>query len=106
MGVLHQPHSVNRKMKRVSRLVILPDYQGIGIGYKFLCAVGKMYTEQGWTFTIGTSAKNLIHKLKQSDEWFMFHLGTHSRSKSINAKIDRDRSSLREVKTASFKYRG
>lgn len=26
---------LNKKIKRVSRLVILPDYQGIGLGTKF-----------------------------------------------------------------------
>ena len=36
MGVLHQPHGINKKIKRVCRLVVLPDYQGIGIATRFL----------------------------------------------------------------------
>lgn len=45
-AVLHQPHPINTKLKRVSRLVILPDYQGIGLGTKFLNEVAKIYIEQ------------------------------------------------------------
>ena len=47
MGVLHQPHGKNAKLKRVSRLVVLPDYQGIGIGYLFLTEIAKQYVSQG-----------------------------------------------------------
>ena len=74
MGVLHQPHGKNRKIKRVSRLVVLPDFQGIGIGYAFLNKIGEIYTNEGWTFTIVTSAKNLIWKLANSNEWTMKRL--------------------------------
>ena len=106
MGVLHQPHGSNSKLKRVSRLVILPDYQGIGIGYKFLCAVAKMYADQGWTFTIVTSAKNLIYKLSNSPNWAMVRL-SYNRCSSVRSSIDYKRASMRDkCKTASFRYRG
>lgn len=45
-AVLHQPHPINKKLKRVSRLVILPDYQGIGLGTKFLNEIAKIYIKQ------------------------------------------------------------
>ena len=64
-AVLHQPHSINKKIKRVSRLVILPDYQGIGLGTKFLNEIAKMYINDGYDFSIITSAKNLINALKK-----------------------------------------
>ena len=47
MGVLHQPHGVNKKIKRVCRLVVLPDYQGVGIATRFLKAIAEHYTKQG-----------------------------------------------------------
>lgn len=64
MGILHQP-STNKKLKRVSRLVILSDYQGIGLGTKFLNKMAKIYSDLGWDFSIITSAKNLIHALRK-----------------------------------------
>lgn len=106
MGVLHQPHGTNKKLKRVSRLVILPDYQGIGLGYKFLTAIAKQYTDEGWTFSIVTSAKNLIQKLDKSPKWRMHRLSVSNCSSSKSA-IDYQRSSMRNLcKTAGFKYRG
>ena len=105
MGVLHQPHSMNAKLKRASRLVVLPDYQGIGIGGKFLDIIAQYYTKQGFDFTIVTSAKNLIMKLSKSDDWSMYRLGTNKSSTSTKA-IDHKRSSIRDLcKTAGFKYK-
>lgn len=105
MGVLHQPHGVNKKIKRVSRLVILPDYQGIGIGYKFLCSVAKMYAKQGYTFSIVTSAKNLIVKLSKSQNWKMIRL-SYNKCSSIKSSIDYKRASMRDkCKTASFQFK-
>lgn len=105
MGVLHQPHGVNRKLKRVSRMVILPDYQGIGIGYRFLCTVAKEYIKYGYTFSIVTSAKNLIFKLSRSPLWQMRRL-SYNKCSSKKSAIDFNRASKRDkCKTASFVYK-
>ena len=42
-------------MKRIHRLVILPEYQGIGIGIKFLSEIASLYTN----IYITTSLKSL-----------------------------------------------
>lgn len=70
-GVIHQPHAKNGKIKRCTRLVILPDYQGIGLGKKFLQTVADYYTAQGYDFSICTSARNLIYALKRDDGWLL-----------------------------------
>nr|DAU66708.1 MAG TPA: acetyltransferase domain containing protein [Caudoviricetes sp.] len=103
-GILHQPHGVNKKIKRVSRIVILPDYQGIGLGYKFLNFLAKYYSEQGYDFSIVTSAKNFIYKLYNSPKWQLRRLG-FSKNSSTKSKIDYNRKSMRtKCKTASFFY--
>lgn len=105
MGVLHQPHGINKKLKRVSRLVILPDYQGIGLGTRFLNLVGDYYKANGYDFTIVTSAKNMISALRRSDKWAMTRYCVN-RNNSPKSIIDYKRSSMRtECKTAAFKYR-
>ena len=105
MGVLHQPHGRNPKIKRVSRLVVLPDYQGIGLGYKFLNVIAEHYTKQGFDFSIVTSAKNLACKLASSEKWTCINVGLHSFSRNKSA-IDYKRKSLRSrTKTASFYYK-
>lgn len=107
MGVLHQPHWKSR-LKRVSRLVVLPDYQGIGLGYKFLKVIADYYKVQGYDFGIVTSAKNFVMKLYHSSEWTMTRLGKNDNNKSPEtSKIDAGRKSMRtKCITASFKYRG
>ena len=103
-AVLHQPHGVNKKIKRVSRIVILPDYQGIGLGYKFLCVIAKHYSSLGFDFSIVTSAKNFIKKLDKSNEWQLRRIGANKCS-STKSAIDYKRESMRsKCKTASFFY--
>ena len=102
-AVLHQPHPTNTKIKRCSRIVILPDYQGIGLGYKFLNVVAEQYTRKGYDFSIITSARNFIFRLSKSKKWVMTRLSKSRRATS--GTIDRYRKSLRtNCKTASFFY--
>ena len=102
--MLHQPHGKNKKIKRVSRLVILPDYQGIGLGTKFLDIVAQHYSDLGFDFTIVTSARNMIHALNNSDKWVMTRWNKE-RCDNKNSKIDYMRPSIRKVKTGAFKWK-
>lgn len=104
MAILHQPHSINKKIKRVSRLVILPDYQGIGLGTKFLNFIAEYYKKQNYDFCIITSAKNLISSLKKSNKWCLSGYNTKRICKSKTAKIDNHRK-LRNCNTATFFFK-
>lgn len=68
--MLHRPHNKILNLKGIHRLVILPDYQGIGIGTKFLNIVAEYYEQQGFEISMVTSAKNMISALYKSDKWF------------------------------------
>lgn len=106
MGVLHQPHGKRRNIKRCSRLVILPDYQGIGLGTKFLNFIAQKYVDEGFQFSIVTSAKNMIFALNKSEKWKMIRWSNNHCS-SIKSGIDYQRTSIRtNCKTASFFYKG
>lgn len=86
--------------------MILPDYQGIGLGYKFLNVVAKHYSDMNYDVTIVTSAKNMIYKLKSVNDWGCIR---YSANKCLSKKsvIDYKRSSVRSnCKTASFMYKG
>lgn len=69
LGVLHQPTRQRLPLKRVTRLVVLPDYQGIGIGRAFLDAIADLYMQEGFMFEIKTSARNLISSLRNDPTW-------------------------------------
>lgn len=104
-AVLHQPHSKIKNLKRCSRIVILPDYQGIGLGTKFISIIAEHYKAQGYKFSIVTSAKNMICALRKNPKWRMIRYGVNNSSSSKNA-IDYKRSSMRSnCKTASFMYK-
>lgn len=86
-------------------MVILPDYQGIGLGYKFLTFIADMYTKNGYDFSIVTSAKNLIMKLYNSDKWIGQRISINKRSNSKNAREYKRKSIRNKCKTASFFYK-
>lgn len=74
LSVLPQPSKV-KGLKRVHRLVVLPDYQGVGFGIKFLNEVGYIYKKDKWRFIINTTAPSLIYALKNNKLWNCHHFG-------------------------------
>ena len=104
IAVLHQPNK-NPRIKRVTRLVVHPDYQGIGIGCKFLNFVANLYAKENYDFSIVTSAKNLICALQRDSRWIMIRYGVNNCS-SKKSEIDYNRKTIRRTcKTASFFYK-
>ena len=95
-------HPRVRNGKRVHRLVVLPDYQGIGIGTKFLDIIAERYKESGFEMYIKTSAINVIQSLNRNDRWKLntFALQKFSVSNKLNKTARYDN------KTASFRYIG
>jgi GNAT superfamily N-acetyltransferase len=66
------------KYCRVSRLVVLPDYQGIGVGKQLLNFIGELYTSQTkMPFYILTSNPQIIHG--NLSNWKVTRLGIASR---------------------------
>lgn len=105
LGVLHRPNHTNLKLKGVTRLVILPDYQGIGLGGAFLEKIAKEYVANGWDFIIRTSAKNLITKLYKDKKWIMYDCSIQKRPKTGSIE-SRSKAFRDKNKAASFKFVG
>ena len=69
-SVLQLP--MQKGKKRVHRLVVLPDYQGIGVGTKFLTQVAKLIVDEYLCeFLITTSTPALVGALKNNDHWIL-----------------------------------
>jgi ABC-type Mn2+/Zn2+ transport system ATPase subunit/GNAT superfamily N-acetyltransferase len=82
ISVMHFPHAIVKNIKKVHRLVVLPDYQGIGIGIKLLNEIGIYYKKQKQRFNIVSSSPSLINALKKSNKWICTRSGrTKSQSK-------------------------
>jgi GNAT superfamily N-acetyltransferase len=92
------------KYYRVSRLVVLPDYQGIGVGKKFLNFIAELYTSQTkMPFYILTSNPQIIRGSNQN--WKIARFGHASRGKGDTRINNEIRSSLsRNRITVSLKY--
>lgn len=104
LAYMHQPHSETRNIKRVSRLVVLPDYQGIGLGTMYLESVGRAILKEGFEYRLVTSAKNLIFALSKRKGWIAKRVGvTHQ---TVNNHIIGFKSARTKAKTASFKFTG
>jgi GNAT superfamily N-acetyltransferase len=93
---------------RVSRLVVLPDYQGIGLGTRLLNFIAELYTSQTkMPFYILTSNPQIIRGMNRGNthNWKVTRFGHASKGKG-NTKInDGLRSSLsRKRITVSLQY--
>lgn len=49
-GILHRPHAKAKNIKGVSRVVTLPDYQGLGLAFTLLETLGAAYKAVGMRF--------------------------------------------------------
>jgi len=110
-SILHFPHPKVSNFKRIHRIVVKPDYQGIGLGGKFMSVLAKQYVEDGFRIRLVTSSPNFIHGLKHSKNWIMVRKPSRvsispSKHKNITAGIKAVRKGLSvERLTASFEYR-
>jgi len=106
-GVLHFPHPKSKIIKKESRLVCLPDYQGFGFGNRLSELVGEDLRKQGFRFLSVTSHPAMIAHRARSRLWKMkrapsrvMALGKSSKLKAFSNTISTNRL------TASFEYLG
>jgi GNAT superfamily N-acetyltransferase len=55
--------------RRISRLVTLPDYQGIGVGTRVAETVAQTYTQRGLRLSITASHPGLLAHCRRSNHW-------------------------------------
>jgi ABC-type lipoprotein export system ATPase subunit len=103
ISILHFPHPKVKNMKKVHRLVILPDYQGVGIGLRLLNEIGKVYKHEQQRFNIVTSAPSLINALKKSNEWIATRF-SRTASQSKGTTVGNMQTSSNRI-TASFELK-
>lgn len=82
-AVLHFPHPTVKNMKKVTRLVTLPDYQGLGIGTKLLNFVAEIF-KKDYRFTITTSTPALVQSFRNSKRWRLLNFGRKKSHGGLN----------------------
>ena len=90
------------KYWRVSRLVVLPDYQGIGIGTRFLTAIAEYWTAKTDLPLFITTSNPQLRNINRKSRWHLTRIG-HVSGKWIGRKDLYNTLSKRRI-TFSFKY--
>lgn len=76
-GIIQFP--MRKGWKRVHRLVVLPDYQGVGIGTLFQNNIAKRYIDNGFNVNCTTTTPALVGSMRRDKQWGLVRFG---RSKS------------------------
>lgn len=102
------PHPKLKNHWREHRTIILPDYQGIGLGHMLSNNVAELLKKDGKGFLSTSSNPAFINSRKRDDKWIITRVGRTSRgSKSglIQNKNVKNSTSSNRI-TVSFRYVG
>jgi len=61
--------------KRGHRLVVHPDYQGVGIGTRFQKAVAQILYDEGFVVICTTTTPALVNALRADKDWCLYRFG-------------------------------
>jgi len=119
MGILPMPSGTIKDAYRVSRLVVLPDFQGLGVGIKILNFFGSMYKKDNKTLYIKTSNPSLFKGMIRNKEyWTLINESNNvDKLKETNRKLKEQKQKglidffggikyFKESITKSYKYTG
>ena len=119
MGILPMPSGTIQNAFRVSRLVVLPDFQGLGVGMKILNFFGAIYKKDGKTLYIKTSNPSLFKgMIRNTQHWDLINESNDvEKLKETNRKLKEQKDQglidffggikyFKESVTKSYKYIG
>lgn len=69
IAVLPFPNGSFKNAFRGSRTVVLPDFQGLGIGNQLSCYIASLYKKLGYSYYVRTSNPALVNARKNSNVW-------------------------------------
>ena len=101
-GVIHFPHHYIKNLKKISRLVVLPDFQGFGFGKILSNFVGEFYVSKGFDLRISTSNPSIIYSFNRDKNWICTFQG-HVYKCVCKSKIS-SKNSRKKILT-TFKYK-
>lgn len=88
------------------RIVVLPDYQGIGIAKFMLNNIGEYYKKKGFDFRLKTSSIAMKKALEHNINWIGISMG-QGKNRNPNGGLKTLNKTLSNKRiTFSFKYNG
>lgn len=109
IGILPFPHGHIKNGFRISRIVVLPDFQGLGLGFKICDYFGGLYKSNNSTLYIKTSNPALFFVFNKSKNWLLcseFKKEDLNSDKLQRMKEANDTGGFRNAITKSYKYIG
>lgn len=103
-AVMPLVHGKLKNAKRISRIVTLPDFQGIGLAGQFLDAIGGALKAQGYSLYITTSHPAMVRALNARNTWTMVR--PPSRVSKAGPRSNPGLQTSRGRLTTSFRYAG
>lgn len=105
-SILPFPHPAKKNYWKEHRTVVLPDYQGVGLGHYLSNTVADIVKSENKGFISTTSNPAFIASRRKDPKWAMTRLGrTSSGSGRIQNKYKPGSTSNNRI-TASFEYIG
>lgn len=98
------PHPHLKNAWRAHRTVVLPDYQGLGIGNRLGEAIGDIMLADGKRYISTTSHPSMVHHRLRSQLWRLTRKPSRISKQSATSKHKKSASNKRL--TASFEYVG
>lgn len=108
-SILPFPHPHLKHARKEHRVVVLPDYQGIGIGTRMTDFLAQMYKDNGYSYLCVTSNPAFIHARCKSPKWIVTRKLSRTGLGSATGKIQnfkKKKSTSFARMTVSFKYKG
>lgn len=91
--------------RRISRLVVMPEFQGIGIGTKFISAVAAHYRRQLYDVYANMRHAALVSALSRSPDWIFLHENRAGRTVGYLCDDGTRSRSVDNRKTYTFRFR-
>lgn len=99
------PVITKKNHRRFTRIVTLPDYQGMGIGMKVVAAVASLHREEGLRINVTSSHPALIRHCKHSPLWKTVNVKKTGSSPRNRMRLEKYRGSAGRA-VVSFEFVG
>jgi GNAT superfamily N-acetyltransferase len=99
------PVITKKNHRRFTRIVTLPDYQGMGIGMRVVAAVASLHRAEGLRINVTSSHPALIRHCKRSADWLTVNVKKLGSSPRGSARFPAYRSSAGRA-VVSFEFIG
>jgi len=103
MSYLHFPHAKTKTIKMAHRLVVLPDYQGLGIASRLADWCGEYLSARGYRLRFVVAHPGMIAMLSHSPRWRSTGKAT-SVATSARSIMQAQTLSSRRLAVRSFEY--